>query len=65
MDEKEALNTLKAYAICNISSGKLTCLDCPFKGEIIIKNGRSRLACDINESLTDDKIIEAIEVLGE
>jgi len=36
MNKEEALNILKVYAICNLESGKFTCLDCPFIGDFIV-----------------------------
>lgn len=64
INKEEATNILIAYAICNLESGKLTCLDCPFNGELIHKYNRSYLLCDFNKNVTDEKVIEAIKFIS-
>jgi len=35
MNREEAVNILMAYAVCNLENSKFTCLDCPFKAELL------------------------------
>ena len=65
MDKIEALNILKAFAICHVQSRKLTCVDCPFVGEIIKENGRKYLPCSYYNKVSSEKVEEAIMVLSE
>lgn len=65
MNKEEALNTLIAYAICNLESGNFTCSDCPFIGKFIIdKYNRHLLPCIINGDVTNEKVIEAVKILN-
>ena len=65
MNKNEALNILKAFAICHVRSRKLTCNDCPFIGEIIKVNGRHILPCSYYRKISNEKVEEAIMVLSE
>jgi len=65
MNKQEALDVLKAFAICHVASRKLTCKDCPFVGEFIKENGRNILPCTYYKKVSNDKVEEAIMVLSE
>ena len=64
MNKNEALNILKAFAICNVRSRKLTCADYPFVGEIIKENGGKFLPCSYYNKISSEKVEEAIIVLS-
>lgn len=52
MDKEEAIKILIAYAVCNLENSKLTCLDYPFKGELLKIANRTYLLCDHNKNVT-------------
>jgi len=65
MTKNEALDVLKAFAICHVASRKLTCVDCSFIGEFIKEDGRNILPCTYYKKVSNDRVEEAIMVLSE
>jgi len=63
MNKQEALDILKAFAICHVASRKITCEDCPFVGEFIKEDGRNILPCSYYKKVSNDRLEEAIMVL--
>jgi len=64
MDKEDAVKILIAYAVCNLENSNFTCLDCPFKGELLETANRTYLLCDHNKNVTTEKVINAVNVLN-